>query len=140
VTGPLGLFWEAARELDPDVEDESRLAGARQGHLAELFRAGGVHEIEESAIVVNVEHPDFEDWWDLFLLGASYAGSYMARLDSRRRARLRELCRDRRSVRGFGPGVGCPRSRLADCLLESGSLPWLAKAARSGLIEAPEVD
>jgi SAM-dependent methyltransferase len=92
--GPLGLFWEAARELDPDVEDESRLAGARQGHLAELFRAAGVHEIEESAIVVDVEHPNFEDWWEPFLLGASHAGSYVARLDSRRQTRLRELCRE----------------------------------------------
>jgi hypothetical protein len=27
--GPLSLFWEAARELDPGVEDESQLAGAR---------------------------------------------------------------------------------------------------------------
>src|SRR3990170_4770350 len=27
--GPLHLFWQAAREIDPDVDDESRLAGAR---------------------------------------------------------------------------------------------------------------
>src|SRR5688572_219697 len=30
--GPLGLFWEAARTLDPGVADESQLAGAREGH------------------------------------------------------------------------------------------------------------
>ena len=40
------LFWDAARELDPDVDDESRLAGAREGHLAELFEAAGLREIE----------------------------------------------------------------------------------------------
>src|SRR5271154_6254680 len=34
--GPLSLFWEAARELDPDVEDESMLAGAREGELPRL--------------------------------------------------------------------------------------------------------
>ena len=39
--GPLSLFWQAARELDPGVEDESQLAGARQGHLAELFETAG---------------------------------------------------------------------------------------------------
>jgi SAM-dependent methyltransferase len=93
--GPLGLFWDAARELDPDVEDESRLAGARQGHLAELFRAAGMREIEESAIVVDLDHPNFEDWWEPFLLGASHAGRYVARLDSGQRARLRELCREK---------------------------------------------
>ena len=32
--GPLALFWDAARELDPGVRDESRLAGAAEGHLA----------------------------------------------------------------------------------------------------------
>jgi SAM-dependent methyltransferase len=79
--GPLGLFWEAARELDPGVGDESRLSGARQGHLAELFRAADVDEIEESALVVDVEHASFADWWDPFLLGVGPAGSYVTRLD-----------------------------------------------------------
>ena len=37
--GPLSLFWEAARELDPGVEDESERPGAREGHLAQLFCA-----------------------------------------------------------------------------------------------------
>jgi ubiquinone/menaquinone biosynthesis C-methylase UbiE len=35
--GPLSLFWQAARELDPDVHDESQLPGGREGHLVELF-------------------------------------------------------------------------------------------------------
>src|SRR5262249_13435030 len=29
--GPLSLFWEAARELEPDTDDESRLLGASEG-------------------------------------------------------------------------------------------------------------
>jgi SAM-dependent methyltransferase len=93
--GPLGLFWEVARELDPDVEDESRLAGAREGHLAELFQAAGLDQIEQTALRVDVEHPNFEEWWEPFLLGVGPAGGYVARLDSRRRARLREGCRER---------------------------------------------
>ena len=93
--GPLGLFWEAARELDPGIEDESQLAGARQGHLAELFGAADVREIEQSALVVEVEHASFADWWEPFLLGVGPAGSYVARLDSRRQGQLRDLCRQR---------------------------------------------
>ena len=38
---PLSVFWSSARQLDPDAIDESRLAGAREGHLAELFDAAG---------------------------------------------------------------------------------------------------
>jgi SAM-dependent methyltransferase len=93
--GPLSLFWEAARELDPDIEDESQLAGAREGHLAELFRAAGLHEIEESALTVGVDHPSFDDWWEPFTLGVGPAGGHVAGLDPTGRDRLRELCRQR---------------------------------------------
>ena len=92
--GPLSLFCEAAREVDPEVEDESRLAGARRGHLAELFRTAGVHQVEESTLSVDVEHPSFEEWWEPFLLGVGPAGRFVARLDSGRQARLRELCKE----------------------------------------------
>jgi SAM-dependent methyltransferase len=91
--GPLGLFWEAARALDPDVHDESRLAGVREGHLAELFEAAGLHEIEETSLSASVEHPSFEEWWEPFTLGVGPAGSYVAGLDALRQAELRESCR-----------------------------------------------
>ena len=39
---PLGAFWQAARELDPGVHDESALAGAREGHLGELLAEAGL--------------------------------------------------------------------------------------------------
>jgi SAM-dependent methyltransferase len=93
--GPLSLFWEAARELDPDVEDESQLPGAREGHLAQLFQAAGLHDIEDSALSVDVEHPSFEEWWEPFTLGVGPAGVYAAGLDANRQARLRALCRER---------------------------------------------
>jgi SAM-dependent methyltransferase len=92
--GPLSLFWEAARELDPDVEDESQLAGARKGHLAQLFQAAGLHEVEETALSIDVEHPSFEDWWEPFTLGVGPAGGYAAGLDATRQADLRERCRE----------------------------------------------
>jgi SAM-dependent methyltransferase len=92
--GPLSLFWEAARELDPSVEDESLLAGARLGHLAELLDAAGLDEIEDTALTVEVEHPSFEEWWEPFTLGVGPAGSYAARLDEERQARLRDLCQE----------------------------------------------
>ena len=93
--GPLGPFWEAARELDPSTTDESGMAGVRQGHLAELLRAAGGHGVEEGALVVDVEYARFEDWWEPYLLGVGPAGAYVGRLDDARRDRLRERCRDK---------------------------------------------
>ncbi len=91
--GPISVFWEAAHELDPGVEDESHLAGAREGHLSELLQAAGLLEIEESDLSVSVEHPSFEEWWEPFTLGVGPAGGYAASLDAERQAELRERCR-----------------------------------------------
>jgi SAM-dependent methyltransferase len=93
--GPLSAFWDAARSLDPGIRDESRLPGARGGHLAELFEAAGLDDVEETQLAVSVEHPTFEEWWEPFTLGVGPAGAYTAGLDPDRRVRLRELCRER---------------------------------------------
>jgi SAM-dependent methyltransferase len=91
--GPLRLFWETARELDPGIDDESRLAGTREGHLDELFAAAGCRDVEGSALTIRVEHPTFDAWWEPFTRGVGPAGAYLARLDDGRRTALREACR-----------------------------------------------
>ena len=91
--GPLSVFWTAARELDPDVDDESELAGVREGHLEELFRAAGLRAIERAVLTARLEHPSFDEWWAPFTQGVGPAGAYTARLDPNRRTKLRELCR-----------------------------------------------
>jgi SAM-dependent methyltransferase len=93
--GPLGVFWEAARVLDVDVDDESSRAGARKGHLVQLFEAAGLRDIEEGSVSVEVEHPSFEEWWDPFTLGVGPAGAFVSHLDAAEQEQLRELCRER---------------------------------------------
>lgn len=90
---PLGVFWRAARELDPDAEDESGLAGAREGELGRLFREAGLREVEEAVLSVEVEHPSFDEWWEPYTGGVGPAGAYVAGLDPAARERLRERCR-----------------------------------------------
>ena len=80
--GPLSVFWRAARELDPDVTDESQLAGARDGRLAELFVTAGLRGVEATALVAAVVHASFEDWWGPFTLGVGPAGAYAAGLEA----------------------------------------------------------
>ena len=92
--GPLSAFWEAAHAFDRDVHDESQLAGAREGHLGELFEAAGLREVAESSVSVSVEHASFEEWWEPYTLGVGPAGVYVAGLDPERQAELRERCRE----------------------------------------------
>ena len=90
--GPLARFWTAARELDPDADDESQRAGARRGHLAELLAQVGVDDVDEATLTVRVRHASFDDWWGPFNLGVGPAGSYLESLDEERRERLRGRC------------------------------------------------
>ncbi len=91
---PISAFWQAAREGDAGVHDESDFAGARAGHLRELFEAAGLRDVEETALVASVEHETFEDWWEPFELGVGPAGAYLDSLAPPERAALRERCRE----------------------------------------------
>lgn len=91
--GPLGLFWQAARAMDPGVTDESQLAGAREGHLGELFQTAGLQEVQETSLSADLEHATFDEWWKPFTRGVGPAGAYVASLDADRQAALRERCR-----------------------------------------------
>jgi len=91
--GPLSTFWQAARELDPSARDESGLAGASEGHLAQLFTQAGLDRAQAATLGIRVQHASFEQWWEPFTLGVGPAGAYVASLDQEHRAALREHCR-----------------------------------------------
>jgi SAM-dependent methyltransferase len=93
--GPLGVFWDAVHSIDSGAPDESGLAGAREGHLAELFAAAGLDAIEPTVLSVRVEHPSFEEWWEPFTFGVGPAGEYVSGLTAGDRDRLQERCRAR---------------------------------------------
>jgi len=99
--GPLGVFWTAVRQLDPKARDESRLAGARAGHLAELFEEAGLQDVHDAEVAVRLEYASFDEWWEPFTLGVGPAGAYAAGLDAVRREELKELCRKLAPVAPF---------------------------------------
>jgi SAM-dependent methyltransferase len=87
---PLTPFWRAVTDLDPDARNEEDLAGAREGHLAELAAAAGLAEVDSTTLTVTVRYGSFADWWEPFMLGVGPAGAYVAALDTKRRHRLRD--------------------------------------------------
>jgi SAM-dependent methyltransferase len=89
---PLSTFWRAARELDRWVVDESGLAGARAGHLADLATRAGWREVEAADASVTVSYGSLEEWWEPYTFGVGPAGDLVARLDPDRRAALRRRC------------------------------------------------
>lgn len=90
--GPLSVFWRAARDLDPAVRDESALAGATEGHLADLSVRAGLTVTEDTTLTVRVTFPTFAAWWDPFTLGVGPAGAHVAALSPAHRTALATRC------------------------------------------------
>jgi SAM-dependent methyltransferase len=91
---PLAVFWQAARELDPGVHDESDLPGAREGHLRQLFVDAGLTSVEATSIEATADFASFDDWWEPFTLGVGPAGAHAQALDEQSRERVRARCEE----------------------------------------------
>jgi SAM-dependent methyltransferase len=91
---PLDPFWAAARDITPGLQDETGLAGARTGQLAQLFAAAGLPDADSGELAVEVRYPTFEDWWEPYTLGVGPAGVHVGSLPPQERDRLRERCRE----------------------------------------------
>ena len=89
---PVSTFWRAARDLGLPTQDESALAGAREGHLVELFKASGLRDVEQSELVARVDYSSFDDWWKPFSFGVGPAGAAYAALGADQKERVRERC------------------------------------------------
>lgn len=93
--GPLSPFWLAAHDVSATVHDESDLAGARSGHLAELFASAGLQDIQSTELSVGVHYESFDEWWEPYTLGVGPAGAYTAKLTPDHREALRTRCTER---------------------------------------------
>lgn len=93
--GPLALFWDGVRTLDPDHVGEADLPGTRSGQLAAIARAAGLDGIRETSLQVTATMSTFDAWWEPFTYGVGPAGAYVAGLDAASRERLRAACRQR---------------------------------------------
>jgi SAM-dependent methyltransferase len=96
--GPLSPFWEAVHAVAPNAEDESQLAGARKGHLTELFGQAGLDDVHESSLSVTVAHESFDEWWEPYTHGVGTAGAAYDKLDADRQRRVREHCEEKFSA------------------------------------------
>jgi ubiquinone/menaquinone biosynthesis C-methylase UbiE len=91
---PISTFWRATRDLGLPTQDESAMAGAREGHLLELFKASGFRHVEESVLVARVEYSSFDGWWEPLTFGVGPAGACYLASSPDERARVRQRCQE----------------------------------------------
>jgi SAM-dependent methyltransferase len=90
------LFWDAAREADPDAPDEGpRFPLCAPGPLAALWRAAGLTDVVVDGIEIPTTFTDFDDYWRPFLGGQGAAPAYLATQPREVRDRIRDLLRAR---------------------------------------------
>jgi SAM-dependent methyltransferase len=90
------LFWDAARETDPDAPDEGpRFPLCHPEPLAVLWRKAGLTDVVVDAIEIPTTFTDFDDYWRPFLGGQGAAPAYLAGQPPADRDRIRDLLRAR---------------------------------------------
>jgi SAM-dependent methyltransferase len=91
----LRAFWDEAIALDPAARDERRMPLCGQGELAALWRAGGLQQIEDEALAIDLRFASFDDYWSPFLGGQGPAGAHVAALSEDARRALESRLRKR---------------------------------------------
>jgi SAM-dependent methyltransferase len=96
----LRVFWDAAASIDDRAAklNEAHMPLSRVGELGRLWKKGGLENIVEQPLDIEMRFTSFEDLWNPFLLGQGPAGAYAASLDPAASQQLRNELRRRLSV------------------------------------------
>jgi SAM-dependent methyltransferase len=87
----LRRFWDAATAVDStarELDEGNRFPLCHPDALAKLFRDGGLHDVRCQPIEIPTAFASFDDYWQPLLGGTGPAPSYVASLDTDRRAVL----------------------------------------------------
>jgi SAM-dependent methyltransferase len=96
----LRTFWDAASSIDATAKNrhEALMPLCRFGELSELWKAGGLENIQERPLDITLRFESFEDYWSPFLLGQGPAGAYVTHLSPEGLQTLRNQVKRRLSL------------------------------------------
>jgi SAM-dependent methyltransferase len=89
----LRIFWSAARQLNPAVGGEHRLAGTAEGDIGDRFRRAGLEDVVDGALSARADYSGFDDFWGPLTLAVGPAGQYLAALPDAQRVAVRDACK-----------------------------------------------
>jgi SAM-dependent methyltransferase len=93
----LRAFWDGAIDVDPKTEklDEKNMPLCRSGDLSKLWKQGGLENVHEEPLEIEILFSSFADYWSPFLLGQGPAGAYVRTLNADRLQALRNSVKKR---------------------------------------------
>lgn len=87
----LRAFWDAAQTVNPAAPDEHKvLRFGKEGEIADLYRAVGFRDVEETMLEVTSTYSGFDEFWAGFLAGIGPAGAYAVSLEPEAREAVRQ--------------------------------------------------
>lgn len=98
-------FWTAARALDhraSTLDESVRFAAWDADHLSTLWRHAGLRDVRTASVTVELHLRDVDDYWLPFLGGQGPAPGYVASVDDRGRAALRDRLRTQLPIAADG--------------------------------------
>ncbi len=91
------MFWDTAAVLDPAaaaIRGETYFKPlTRRGEMGALWRKTGLDRVTESALTIQMDFQDFEDYWRPIADGEGPLGKYVTGLDSDRHAAFERALR-----------------------------------------------
>ncbi len=91
-------FWDAAAAVRPEdvaLDEAERFPLCQPEPLEALFSDAGLHSVSVRAINIPTVFRDFDDYWLPFLGSQGPAPTYLASLDDKTQAQIRELLKAR---------------------------------------------
>ena len=87
------LFWDTAAALDVSAgRARDRLFShplSQPDGLAELWRSGGLADVEIGSLTIRMDYQSFDDYWEPLLGGQGPLGTFVLTLDASSLAKLR---------------------------------------------------
>jgi len=87
------LFWDTAAALDVSAgRARDRLFShplSQPDGLAELWRSGGLADVEIGSLTIRMDYQSFDDYWEPLLGGQGPVGTFVQTLDASSLAKLR---------------------------------------------------
>jgi SAM-dependent methyltransferase len=88
-------LWDEAASIDEAAvaKHEGNMPLCRKGELATLWADDGMTNVDEGALVIQMDFASFDDYWSPFLTGIGPSGSYVSNLDASTQTALKDRLR-----------------------------------------------
>jgi SAM-dependent methyltransferase len=89
----LRMFWDAVRQVQPDVQGELARPGTAEGDLLARFERAGLTDVATGMLTAHADYIGFNDFWEPFTFAVGPSGQHLRSMPAEKQAQVRDACR-----------------------------------------------